>query len=297
VHTHTTAPAAACWCVGLVALTGVACSGCKKGAGGSVSADAAPLSDPTPDDPDVDPPRDVLLAEQRRIRGGEDVGAHLRAPEVSVGLDGVVVNGRRLLARGALPAGSVRRVDEVWLRLKAYREHWLQINPAKAFDGHAEISIQPAIDDAAAVSVLLSAASAGYPSALVKSGNERFEARWNVPARPFDPPVPVRAIVRLSADASGYHLRFGASSTRDVPALANLDAALSATCEARTATAGRCVDMAVVVASPDAEFGELAREASALLGTPTFARDPPRLDFELPGHVPSITADVEPPSP
>jgi len=274
---------------GMLALLAPAAGACTR-ATGAGDADAAAVS-PTPaknDDPDVNPSREVLLQEQKRMQGGEDVGAHLRAPRVVVSADQVVVNGHTLLARAALPTSSVDRVEAVRSRLRAYREHWLQIDPGQTFDGVADVDVYPSISAASAVSVLVSVAQSGFGRATVRSGKAHFAARWNVAVTPLALPEAVGSALQLASDSSGYHLIFeGLNGTdRDVPTLGGVDAAATAMCAAITP----CVDMVVVATNADGAFEDVAMEAAALLASSAFVGDTPKLDFELPGHTPAIAA-------
>src|SRR5262249_8147188 len=136
------------------ALFLLACT--KPQAGSGATADAA--ADASDDDEES---AAQILDEQKRIQKGEDVAASLRAPKIVVDKNGLEHNGKRLLARSALPT-TLATIEPLRLRLKRDREHWKRLYPGALPPGTPDVMVDADVDARTLAAVMKTAASLGY---------------------------------------------------------------------------------------------------------------------------------------
>jgi hypothetical protein len=233
--------------------------------------------------------KDDLYRLQQAIEDGEEPCPQWILPNVVVDRSSVLLDGRVLAARSSLPAGTVKRIDPLFIELKLSRELWKQTHPSRPFEPLVKMTIAPDLDGLCAISVLLSAAYAGFPHLEVESGGVRFSAYWAVPEppRPYgeDPNVTLR-IAPADGRSFAWRLEGGSAKqapedgiARDIPSLLQT---LSETCQARSERRLPCATVLELQVARG-EFIEVAMLVQTLMSSSVFAMRRPTLRLTGPG--------------
>jgi hypothetical protein len=231
---------------------------------------------------------DMYRLQQQVTEGGNPCPQWSR-PSVTVDRTSLALDGRALAPRSSLPSGAVRRIDGLFTELKAGRDYWRQLHPSEQFAPVVKLNIDPGLDAFAGISVLASAAYAGFPHMEVESGSAQFSAYWAVP----EPPVPAgenRTLVLRIAHATehGFEWSMDGRSKQQPPAggiardLPGLLATLSEECQAREARGEQCAQI-LEFQLRRGDFLEACVLVQTVMHSPTFSMRRPTIRLVGPG--------------
>jgi hypothetical protein len=267
----------------------LACTRPQTGSGATADA-AADASD------EGEPSAAQILDEQKRIQNGEDVAASMRAPKIVVDKSGLEHNGKRLIARTALPT-TLATIEPLLVRLKRDREHWKRLYPGALPPGTPDVLVDADIDARTLAALMKTAASAGYTKPTVRVGSTKISPVWNDYARAkFED-------LRVTVLPKSYELRFEGGdcaphkrlrrAANDAELRSAIEDALL--CRERAAGFGLVrgpdipsgglppVDVVVVETQPGATAADAVGALEKLLALPCLATSGPRVDLETAG--------------
>lgn len=84
------------------------------------------------------------------------------APIVAVDMNNIMVDGKPVASPRSID--TLKKVDELFTKLKSQRETWTQLHPGKPFPGVVVLQIDQQVSAVVVKSVFQTAAYAGYPN-------------------------------------------------------------------------------------------------------------------------------------
>jgi hypothetical protein len=172
---------------------------------GTPSASAVSFGKPKPETKQADAfgavcyGEDELTDPQRfHIQQSSDEGTDRcpgwAAAKITLGGEGLVLNGQPVVAKGALPKGNeLIELAPLAKRLALYRERWKSFHPSKPFPSKIEIETSKGTDTAAVISAALTAGRSGFVHIHLDGGGSVASYRHFVPALP-SLKAPVRVV-------------------------------------------------------------------------------------------------------
>jgi hypothetical protein len=242
--------------------------------------------------------RDELLRAQRGAERDAAFCSDLLTPRMKQKGDELVLGGAKehvLARRSVLPEGEIARVEPIRRGVAAHRE---LCHPGKDFDGEIDISLEPGLDAARALSAVLSASEGGFGRVHLVAGASGLRATLYQPSRIGSESYERIVVVTDDGDV-GVQVLGGEHCDRK-ERLRSDRAAVSATVARACREAGewrsvkfeerpevsRYADLVEIRVRPTAHFGDvLALARSALEGVPEQGARP-HLALRLAGTAP-----------
>jgi hypothetical protein len=163
--------------------------------------------------------------------------------DASITLDGVAVGDPRSIDA----TGRMKRIDELFNRLKERKEAYATAHPGAAAPSGQWLDLRPGASTLGAASALLTGAFAGYLAVHIKTPEGWLEARYSLPVPAGATPGVVHTRLAALLDADGVAVTWQSDKACDaVPQDARLSkGGLDAYLEKACASAGgRCFDVA-----------------------------------------------------
>lgn len=217
----------------------------------------------------------------------EDFDKQLAAPTLELKDDRVVLDGRHDFS---CTTTTMRRIALLDDELAKNVGLWKMRHTGGRFEDVelATVTVNDAMGVVPVASVLMTAAGAGYPRMRVVAGGRTLTIRWNTPS----PSAPPRDTLEVSQLENGVRLVFRGPSglirpNQNVASADEVGPALAKRC----ASSGVCDDLVVFSSPPTATFASIVPLLRATLESAPFQSGTHVVDFSLPGHPVTQSAD------
>jgi len=224
--------------------------------------------------------RDTVTRLQKAGEKDPTVCKALGHPRVSLTGPNLVLSGTKdhdLASRASLPTNELKRIDPLFDRLKDFRELWKNVHSPNEFPGGADVLLDPDLETARALSVLVTTTFAGFPNVHVVVGATTLDFTWVVPR----PPLPDEAdemketftVTAASNDGKAFDVKLSSSKCADTATTkvttkattkatsTDVPAAVTAVCAGHAP----CPDVVRIVVPGAPHFGDVAKLAHDVL--------------------------------